>query len=136
MIYQKEISLPPFSRGVHLVTHLIVNHLENLPKTGLLNLHLKHTSAAIAINENADPTVREDFNSFLNRLIPDNTGYFIHKLEGNDDMPAHIKSTLFGQSLNIPITECRLNLGIWQGIYLCEFRNHGGKRNLVITVMG
>jgi len=136
VIYQKEITLPSFRRGIHLITNLVTNELESLPEVGMLNILLKHTSAAITLNENADPTVREDFNSFLNNMVPDNTGYFVHKLEGADDMPAHIKSSVLGQTLTIPITDCRLNLGVWQGIYLCEFRNHGGSRRLVLTVYG
>lgn len=134
MIEQKEITLPPFSRGIHLITHRIQEHLNNLPQTGLLHILLKHTSAGITLNENADPTVREDFNSFLNKLVPDNTGYFVHTLEGGDDMPAHIKSSVIGQTLMIPVTDGRLNLGTWQGIYLCEFRNHGGRRRIVLTI--
>jgi len=134
MIYQKEITLPQFSRGIHLITRHILDHLEKLPQTGMLNILLKHTSAAITLNENADPSVREDFNSFLNHLVPDNTGYFIHTLEGGDDMPAHIKSSFLGQTLTIPVTNHRLNLGTWQGIYLCEFRNHGGRRHMVLTI--
>ena len=136
MISQKEITLPQFNRGFHLVTHHITQHIDTLPETGLLNILIKHTSAGIALNENADPSVRQDFNSFFNKLIPDNAGYFVHTLEGGDDMPAHIKSSLIGQSLTIPITNGRLNLGTWQGIYLCEFRNYGGRRNLVITIYG
>ena len=134
MIFQKEITLSQFSRGIHLITHHITNQLENLPETGILNILLKHTSAAITLNENADPTVRVDFNAFLNRLVPDNTSYFEHNLEGADDMPAHIKSSILGQSITIPITQYRLNLGTWQGIYLCEFRNNGGRRHLVLTI--
>jgi len=100
----------------------------------LLNIFIKHTSAAISINENADPSVRYDFNSFVNKLVPDGNPIFTHTLEGDDDMAAHIKSSLFGQSVNIPITNKRFNLGTWQGIYLCEFRDYGGSRNLVLTV--
>lgn len=135
MVTQKEISLPVFKRGFHLITHLIEDHLEDLPNAGLLNIHIKHTSAGLSLNENADPTVRTDFNSFFNQLVPDSSSYFIHTLEGDDDMPAHIKSSIVGQSLNIPITNCRLNLGTWQGIYLCEFRNYGGNRKLVLTII-
>ena len=136
MIYQKEITLPPFSRGIHLITRYIMEHIDNLPEIGLINILIKHTSAALTLNENADPIVRDDFNNFLNKLVPENTPYFNHTLEGPEDMPAHIKSSLMGQSVTIPITDCRLNLGIWQGIYLCEFRNRGGSRNLVVTVYG
>lgn len=134
MITQKEITLPEFKRGFHLITNLINNNLPDLPETGLLNLFIKHTSAALAINENADPSVRQDFNSFSNKLVPDGDRIFSHTLEGADDMPAHIKSSLYGQSLTIPISRHRLNLGTWQGIYLCEFRDYGGSRNVVITV--
>ncbi len=134
MIYQKEISLPGFKRGFHLVTHLIEKQLDDLPEKGLLNLLIKHTSAALTINENADPSVRTDFKSYVDRLVPENESYYVHTLEGDDDMPAHIKASLFGQSLTIPITNHRLNLGTWQGIYLCEFRNFGGNRRVVITV--
>jgi len=134
MIHQVEISLPPMPRGFHLITRYIEQELPELPDTGLLNILLKHTSAGITLNENADPTVRDDFESFISRMVPENQSYYIHTLEGSDDMPAHIKSSLFGASLNIPITRGYLNLGTWQGIYLCEFRNHGGRRRLVLTV--
>jgi secondary thiamine-phosphate synthase enzyme len=135
MVYQKEIVLKPFRRGFHLITGMIADELGALPETGLLNILLKHTSAALAINENADPSVRYDLNSFIDAMIPENGFYFEHDLEGADDMPAHIKSSLLGQSLTIPITEHRLNLGTWQGIYFCEFRNHGGNRHMVLTVL-
>lgn len=134
MINQKLIRLRAFPRGFHLITRLIENELPDLPKEGLLNILLKHTSAAITLNENADPSVRTDFENFMNKLIPENDPVYIHTDEGPDDMPAHIKSSLFGQSLTIPITNGRLNLGTWQGIYLCEFRNYGGERKLVLTV--
>ena len=100
----------------------------------MLNILIQHTSAAITLNENADPTVRDEFESFISRMVPENQPYYIHTMEGADDMPAHIKSSLFGSSLTIPITGGRLNLGTWQGIYLCEFRNHGGRRRLVLTI--
>ena len=134
MIKQKEISLPPFDRGFHLITRYIEQELPDLPDMGLVNILLKHTSAAITLNENADPTVRNDFESFMSRLVPENQPYYIHTLEGADDMPAHIKSSLFGATLTIPVSNGRLNLGTWQGIYLCEFRNYGGRRRLVLTV--
>jgi secondary thiamine-phosphate synthase enzyme len=134
MIKQKEISLPPFDRGFHLITRYIDQELPELPDVGLVNILLKHTSAAITLNENADPTVRKDFESFMSRLVPENQPYYIHTLEGADDMPAHIKSSLFGAALTIPVYSGRLNLGTWQGIYLCEFRNYGGRRRLVLTV--
>ena len=134
MIKQKQIRLRSLPRGFHLITHVIENELTELPREGLLNILLKHTSAAIILNENADPSVRTDFENFMNKLIPENDPVYIHTAEGPDDMPAHIKSSLFGQSLTIPISGGRLNLGIWQGIYLCEFRNHDAGRNLVLTV--
>lgn len=134
MIDQKEIILPQFNRGFHLITHLLEKELGKLPEKGLLNLFIKHTSAALSINENADPTVTGDFERFMNKLIPDGDSTFRHTIEGDDDMAAHIKSSLFGQSLTIPITNHRLNLGPWQGIYLCEFRNHGDRRKVVITI--
>jgi len=134
MIQQKEIILPAFNRGYHIITHLITKELGNLPEKGLLNIFIKHTSAALTINENADPSVLDDFESFTNKLIPDGDNVFTHTMEGPDDMAAHIKSSTYGQSLNIPITNNRLNLGTWQGIYLCEFRNRGGNRKIVITI--
>lgn len=136
MIYQKEITLSPFCRGFHLITHTIEEYLNELPETGLLHLHLKHTSASLALNENADPSVRKDFKSFIDRMVPEHDPDYTHTLEGNDDMPSHLKSSLFGQSLTIPITHHRLNLGTWQGIYLCEFRDSGGSRELVLTIIG
>jgi len=136
MVFQKEISLPVYGKGYHLITDQITNNLTDLPQTGLLNILLKHTSAAVTINENADPTVRQDFESFMARLVPEGAPYFIHTLEGDDDMPAHIKASLMGQSITIPVTDHRLNLGTWQGIYLCEFREHPHRRKLVLTVFG
>ena len=134
MINQVEITLPSYRRGFHLVTSEIAKNLPKLPETGIINILLKHTSAAITINENADPSVRHDFETFFSKLIPDGTPWFEHNSEGDDDMPAHIKASLIGQSLTIPITNGKLNLGTWQGIYLCEFRNHGGNRKLVATI--
>lgn len=135
MIQQLEITLPSFKRGYHLVTDLVKQQLPPLPEKGLLNILIQHTSAAISLNENADPSVRVDFETFMNKLVPENDRSFTHTLEGSDDMPAHLKSSLIGASLTIPITNHRLNLGTWQGIYLCEFRNSGGRRKLVITIM-
>lgn len=135
MIQQIEITLPPYKRGYHLVTDLVKQQLPPLPENGLLNILIRHTSAAISLNENADPSVRVDFETFMNKLIPENDRSFTHTLEGPDDMPAHLKSSLIGASINIPITNHRLNLGTWQGIYLCEFRNSGGRRKLVMTIM-
>lgn len=134
MIFQTEISLPAYSRGFHLITQAILSELTNLPKTGLLTVFIKHTSAGLTINENADFTVRQDFESTFNQLVKENQPYYKHTFEGSDDMPAHIKSSLVGSSVTIPITNGQLNLGTWQGIYLCEFRNSGGRRKLVLTV--
>lgn len=134
MIKQFEFSLPPFPRGYHLITHFIENEIKDLPETGLLNIFIKHSSAGLTINENADPTVRHDFESFMNELIPEEHPLYHHTMEGADDMPAHLKASLMGSSVSIPISRGSLNLGTWQGIYLCEFRNNGGSRKLVLTV--
>lgn len=134
MTQQIEFLLPAFPRGFHLITTQVVHQLERLPETGILHLFIKHTSAGLAINENADPSVRVDFESVFNRLMPENEPYLTHTLEGSDDMPAHIKSALVGASVTVPISNGKLNLGTWQGIYLCEFRNNGGRRRLVATV--
>ena len=136
MIKQREITLKPRHRGFHLVTSEIVSQLPELPKTGIVNIFTKHTSCGLTINENADPDVRVDMETIFNRLVEENRPDYVHTLEGADDMPAHAKSTLSGVSLTIPITNGRLNLGTWQGIYLCEYRNYGGARKLVVTVMG
>ncbi len=134
MIQQLEITLPAFGRGYHLIDSEILTHISELPKIGILNLFLKHTSAALTINENADFSVRDDFESIMNNIVPENMSYYTHIFEGADDMPAHVKSSLIGPELTIPITNYRLNLGTWQGIYLCEFRNRGGRRKIVITI--
>ena len=136
MIAQVEITIKPRRRGFHLVTDEIVSQLPTLPKTGLLNLFVKHTSCGLTINENADPDVRTDMESIFNRMVPERQPFYTHTLEGDDDMPAHAKSTLSGVSLTIPITNHRLNLGTWQGIYLCEYRQYGGSRRIVATVTG
>ena len=136
MVVQKEFSLPAFERGYHLVSRHIEKELPKLPQQGILHVFVKHTSAGLTINENADPSVRFDFEAFMNKLIPENHPSYTHILEGSDDMPAHLKSSLMGASVSIPITNGRLNLGTWQGIYLCEFRNYGGARKLVATVYG
>ncbi|PKP04182.1 MAG: secondary thiamine-phosphate synthase [Bacteroidetes bacterium HGW-Bacteroidetes-9] len=133
---QTEIILPAFNRGFHLITHLVEAKLTDLPASGLIHLFIKHTSAGLCINENADPTVLSDFETVFNRMVPENQPYYMHTMEGSDDMPAHIKSVLSGVSVTIPITNGRLNLGTWQGIYLCEFRNRGGSRKLVATIIG
>lgn len=138
MWLQKELHLKPRARGFHLITDDILQQLPELSRyrIGLLNVLIKHTSASLTINENADPSVRKDFESFFNRAVPENEPYYVHNDEGSDDMPAHLKASLLGASVNIPITNGRLNMGIWQGIYLCEHRNQGGSRALVITVHG
>ena len=134
MIFQKEITLPSFPRGFHLITDYIVNILPN--RSEILNVFIQHTSASLTINENADPTVREDFETHFNVLVPESANHFLHTLEGPDDMTSHIKSSLLGNSVNVPIQKGRLLLGTWQGIDLCGYRNHGGSRKLVITVVG
>lgn len=134
MITQCEFSLSPRARGCHLVTREIEQHLPPLPRQGLLNLFVKHTSCGLTINENADPDVRTDLDQILDHLVPENQPYYEHTLEGPDDMPAHAKNSLVGVSITIPITDGRLNLGTWQGIYLCEFREWGGRRKLVATI--
>ncbi len=134
MIEQTEFRLKPRSRGFHLVTDEIVRNLPPLPKVGLLNLFICHTSAGLTINENADPDVQTDMGAIFDRLVRERESYYTHTCEGVDDMPAHAKSSLVGASLTIPITNGRLNMGIWQGIYLCEFRNRGGGRNIVATI--
>lgn len=137
MIQQTEFSLAAKCRGCHLVTHEVLDHLPKpLPKMGMLNLFVKHTSCALSINENADPDVRTDMEKILNRMVKENEPYYDHTLEGADDMPAHAKSSLIGVSITIPITNGHLNLGTWQGIYLCEFRNYGGPRKIVATIYG
>jgi len=134
VIKQCEINLKSYTRGFHLITDEIRKAIQPLPEAGILHVFIKHTSAGLTINENADPTVRMDFESSFNQLIPENEPYYKHNYEGSDDMPAHIKSSLVGSSVSIPISKHQLNLGTWQGIYLCEFRNHGGSRKLVVTV--
>ena len=137
-IFQKEIKLAAKPRGFHLVTEEILSQFPELKevKMGILHVFIKHTSAGLTINENADPTVREDFESHFNKMVPENQPYYKHTLEGSDDMPAHIKASLLGNSLQIPVTNGKLNLGTWQGIYLCEHRDHGGSRKLVLTILG
>ena len=135
MIQQFEFSLQPKRRGCHLVTQEILTHLpKSLPQIGLLHLFVRHTSCALTINENADPDVRSEMEKILNHIVRENEPYYDHVLEGADDMPAHAKSSLFGVSINIPITDSHLNLGTWQGIYLCEFRDYGGARRIVATI--
>lgn len=136
MVEQTEFSLTAKPRGFHLVTREITAQLPALPRKGLLNLFVKHTSCALTINENADPDVRKDMAAIYDRMVRENEPYYNHVLEGADDMPAHAKSIITGTSLTIPITNGKLNLGTWQGIYLCEFRDYGGPRRIVATVMG
>lgn len=136
MIKQTEFTLKPRTRGFHLISNEIISQLPQLPKNGLLNLFVKHTSCGLCINENADPDVRTDMEGIFNHIVPENQPYFCHTLEGSDDMPAHAKSVISGVSLSIPITDDRLNLGTWQGIYLCEYRSHGGPRRIVATIIG
>ena len=135
MAQQIDFSLKARRRGFHLITDEIMEHIPQLPKIGLLNLFIQHTSSALSICENWDSSVRSDMESIYNHLIPENKSYYEHTLEGADDMPAHAKSIITGASINIPITNGKLNLGTWQGIYLCEFRNHGGSRHVVATII-
>ncbi|MCD7936571.1 MAG: secondary thiamine-phosphate synthase enzyme YjbQ [Tannerellaceae bacterium] len=135
MIQQIEFSLPEYPYGFHLVTEEVLKYVGTLPEQGILNLFIKHTSAGITLNENADPTVLSDFRTFFTDWIPENYRKFEHTYEGPDDMPAHIKASVIGQSLTIPISRHRLNLGTWQGIYLGEFRYSGGRRKFVATLM-
>jgi secondary thiamine-phosphate synthase enzyme len=136
--YQKEISLRARSRGFHLITDEILNQLTDLKKvkTGLMHILIKHTSASITLNENYDPDVRSDMEKYFSRTVKENEPWYEHNSEGSDDMPAHIKATVIGSSLTIPITNGRLNLGTWQGIYLCEHRNHASSRKIVVTISG
>ena len=137
-LHQKELHLPPYARGFHLITDKIENSFPEMReiKTGMLQVFIKHTSASLTINEDADPTVRSDFESHINVMVPENASYYVHNYEGPDDMPAHIKASLMGASVQVPITEGALNLGTWQGIYLCEHRNRGGGRKLVLSAFG
>ena len=138
MWLQKEITLKPRPRGFHIITHEIESQLSELSKikAGTVNIFIKHTSASLTLNENVSPDVRSDMESHFNKMVPENAPYYEHIYEGSDDMPAHIKSSLLGPSLTIPVSNGRLNMGTWQGIYLCEHRNHGGARRIVITVAG
>lgn len=134
MIQHIELTLPEYPRGFHLVTDEILKSLGELPKDGILHLFIKHTSAGLTINENADATVREDFANSFDRLVKEREPFYRHTIEGDDDMPAHIKASLVGFAVSIPIANHHLALGVWQGIYLCEFRNRGGRRNLIATL--
>ena len=137
-LYQQEIRLPAYSRGFHLITSVIEKEFKPLRqiRAGILHVFIQHTSASLTINENADPTVRGDFERHINRMVPENAPYYRHTTEGPDDMPAHIKASLMGSSVSIPITDGRLNVGTWQGIYLCEHRDRGGSRKIVVTAYG
>ncbi|MFC3120870.1 secondary thiamine-phosphate synthase enzyme YjbQ [Agaribacter flavus] len=134
MIRHYKITLPPFQRGFHLITEKIIDAVGDIPDQGILNVFIQHTSASLSINENADPTVRQDFESHFNVMVPEDAHYYIHTYEGSDDMPAHLKTSLLGSSVSVPIIDGRLALGTWQGIYLGEHRNHGGARRLIISV--
>lgn len=134
MLSQLSLTLPPMPRGFHLITSRVLAAAGTLPETGLMHVLIQHTSAGLTLNENADPSVRDDFESFMNDLVPENHPLYSHIYEGADDMPAHLKASLIGHSVTIPISGGKLNLGTWQGIYLGEFRNHGGPRRLVITI--
>ncbi len=138
MWIQKEISLNPKPRGFHLITNEILQNLQEIGdiSIGTMEIFIKHTSASLTINEDADPTVRDDFESHFNQIVPENAPYYRHTIEGPDDMPAHLKSSILGSSVTIPITNGTLNLGTWQGIYLCEHRNHSGSRSVVLTLTG
>jgi secondary thiamine-phosphate synthase enzyme len=134
MTIQTTVTLSPHPKGFHLITRMVEEAAGELPETGVMHVLIQHTSAGITLNENADPSVRHDFESFLNHLVPENHPIYSHIYEGADDMPAHLKASLIGNSVTVPITHGRMNLGTWQGIYLCEFRKNGGSRKLVITV--
>ncbi|NAY93364.1 YjbQ family protein [Muricauda sp. JGD-17] len=136
--YQKEIQLRSYPRGFHLITDTVMRSLPEIREigTGMLQVFMKHTSASLTINEDADPTVRMDFESHISKMVPENAPYYKHNYEGPDDMPAHIKASLMGASVQIPITDGKLNMGTWQGIYLCEHRNHASGRKLVLTAFG
>jgi secondary thiamine-phosphate synthase enzyme len=135
---QQEIQLSAKSRGFHLITGEILRQLPQLKQiqTGLAHIFIQHTSASLTVNENADPTVRSDFEAVFNRLVPEGEPYYRHTLEGDDDLPAHIKASLLGPSVTLPVTDGAFNLGTWQGIYLCEHRDHGGPRRLLVTLQG
>jgi len=136
--YQKSIRLPALKRGFHLITDLVTAEMPELEKIniGLAHIFIRHTSASLTINEDADPTVRQDFESHFNKMVPENAPYYRHNSEGPDDMPAHLKAAILGSSVTVPITNGKFNLGTWQGIYLCEHRDHATRRWLVITLQG
>lgn len=134
MVEQKEITLKPMSMGFHNIDQIIKSAFDKLPNIGMVNIFVKHTSAALMINENADPDVQTDLKNLLNQMAPEGLSYYTHTMEGADDMPAHFKSSVFGQSLTVPVTNHNLNLGTWQSVYFCEFRNYGGSRRIVLTL--
>lgn len=136
MWFQKEIVLRPRKRGIYLVTNEILQELPQLPDVGLLNLFIQHTSAALSVNENADPDVREDMEYIINKLVPDRDPNYVHTMEGPDDASSHTKTSIIGTSLTLPITKGRINLGIWQGIYLLEFREYKSARHIIATITG
>jgi secondary thiamine-phosphate synthase enzyme len=135
--FQKQITLSPKPRGFHLITDEILDQIPELRnvKTGIAHIFIRHTSAGLTINENADPSVRRDFETHFNRMVPEDTSLFEHTLEGSDDMTSHIKSSILGHSVTVPVTNGKFNLGTWQGIYLCEHRNIGGERRLLVTII-
>ncbi len=137
-VIQKNITLKPKTRGFHLVTSEIISEVSEIKdiSKGIMHILIQHTSASLSINENADPTVREDMETYFRRIVPEDSSLYQHNYEGLDDMTSHIKSVLLGSSISIPITNGRLNFGTWQGIYLCEHRNHGGNRRIVVTIIG
>lgn len=137
-IIQKEILLKARPRGFHLITKEITDQLKDLSEIskGIANIFIKHTSASVSINENADPTVRQDMERYFNESVPEDAGYYLHTFEGTDDMTSHIKASIIGSNVSIPVTNGTFNLGTWQGIYLCEHRNNGGSRKIVVTVYG
>ncbi|MDC7226257.1 MAG: secondary thiamine-phosphate synthase enzyme YjbQ [Spirochaetales bacterium] len=137
-IIQKELKLKPRSRGFHLITREIEEAIPEIREidAGMAFIHLKHTSASLTLNENADPDVRRDMESIFNNIVRENQPWYTHTFEGSDDMPAHAKSSIIGPQLSLPVSSGRFNLGTWQGIYLCEHRNHGGARRIVVTVLG
>lgn len=137
-LFQKELTLKPYTRGYHIITDSVRKAFPELKEIqqGFFQVFIKHTSASLTINENADPTVRDDFETHINIMVPENQPYYKHDYEGADDMPAHIKASLMGASVQIPVTNGKLNMGIWQGIYLCEHRNYASGRNLVLTLWG
>jgi len=137
-VFQQSVLLNNKKRGFHLITHEVTTAIQQLKniKIGICHVFIQHTSASLCINENADPTVRHDFEMFFNKIVPENDPNYIHTDEGSDDMPAHLKAALLGSSVTIPITDGELALGIWQGIYLCEHRNYGGARKLIVTFWG